>query len=98
MGFGQGINVGIVKNVMVVIIIMIIAWTVLADTGSDIGGASGNVSASNSTGDLCHGTTDEVCPGNTYPLTSFFKQKGILLLAMMAGIVLLFIGAFFKAK
>lgn len=98
MAFGNSLNMGIVKNVLMVVILLIIAYTVLADTGSDVGGAAGNVSAANASGTLCYGTTGEICPGNIYPLTTFFKQKGILLLAMMAGIGIVFINAFMGGK
>lgn len=74
---GEGLNIGMVKSVLMVIILLIITFQVLADTATDIGNAADNITAES----------------DTYPLTSFFKKKGIVLLAIMAGIIITIIGA-----
>ena len=77
------INVGsVVRGVLMVVIGVIITFTVLADTATDVGNAAGNISAAS----------------GTYPLTSFFDRGGVLLLAMMAGIVLVFINILLGGK
>jgi len=82
MAFGSGLNVGLVRNVLLAVIFLIIGYQVLADTAGDIDSAAGNITAQN----------------DVYPLTSFFKQKGIILLALMAGVVLVMIAAFMPGK
>jgi len=71
------IGVSLVSNLLMVIILLIITFQVLADTSSDIGYAADNITAASA----------------TYPLTSFFKKKGVVLLALIAGIVITIITA-----
>ena len=68
----------IASTVLTVIVILIIVYEMLADVSSDLGDAADNITAAN----------------DVYPLTSFFKKKGVLLLAFMAGIVLFFVQIF----
>ena len=75
-----GLSVQLVSSVLMIIILLIITFQVLADTAEDIGYAADNITAESA----------------TYPLTSFFKKKGIVLLALMAGIVITLITAMFK--
>lgn len=70
---------------------LIILYQVLADTASDIGSASDSLAVTNSTNGTDAGK-------DIYPLTSFFKKKGIILLALMAGIVIVAITAFMGGK
>ena len=78
------IGVGLVTSILMVIIILIVIFTVIADTSSDVGSAAGNVSVANATG-----TGDNV-PA-VFPLTSFFKRKGVILLAFIAGVLIIII-------
>lgn len=71
------LKIKLVGDLLLVIILLIIIFQVLADTSGDIGNAADNITAA-----------DDV-----YPLTSFFKKKGVILLALMAGIVIVLIKA-----
>jgi len=71
------LGVNLVRDVLMVIILLIIVFSVLADTADDIGYAADNITAAS----------------DTYPLTSFFKRKGVVLLALIAGIVITIISA-----
>ena len=86
------LSINTVRNVLMVIIVLIIVLQVLADTGEDVGSAAGNVSIDNATGDMTLGEMDYDSE-SVFPLTSFFKRKGILLLAMIAGIVIIVISS-----
>ena len=83
MAFGSGLNVKMISGILTAVIVLIIGYQVLADTGSEIDVAAGNVSATNNASGVCDG--GGTCAGEVYPLTTFFKQKGIILLALMAG-------------
>ena len=67
------------NRILTTIVLVIIVWQILADTSEDVGDAADNLSTKGAT---------------TYPLMSFFKKKGVLLLAFIAGIVLLLVGSF----
>jgi len=97
MAFGSSLNVKMISGILTAVIVIIIGYQVLADTGTDIDSVSGNLSEGNNASGVC-GAPDGVCPGEILPLTSFFKQKGIILLALMAGIVLVMIAAFMPRK
>ncbi len=71
------LSVNLVSEVLLIIIFLIIIFQVLADTAGDIGDAADNITNQS----------------DVYPLTSFFKKKGIILLALMAGIVIVLITA-----
>lgn len=71
------LSVNLVSEVLLIIIFLIIIFQVLADTAEDIGNAADNITAQS----------------DVYPLTSFFKKKGIILLALMAGVVIVLITA-----
>lgn len=77
---GKGLNVGLISSTLMVIILLIITFQALADTAEDVGYAADNISAQS----------------DVYPLTSFFKKKGVVLLAFMAGIVITIISAVLK--
>ena len=77
MSFGRGLNTSLVQGVLLVIVMLIMVFTALADTATDVGYAASNITAH----------------GDVYPLTSFFKKKGIILLAFMAGIAIVIISA-----
>lgn len=78
------LGVGLVSDVVLVVVLLVLAYTAISDTASDVGNAAGNITSGDSTA--------------TYPLTSFFKKKGIILLAFMAGIALVFIKAFLPSR
>ena len=71
------IGVNLVRDILMLIILMIILFTVLADTADDVGSAASNITAQS----------------DVYPLTSFFKKKGVVLLAVIAGVVITIITA-----
>jgi len=71
------LDVGLVSSVLMIIILLIITFQVLADTADDVGAAADNITAAS----------------DTYPLTSFFKKKGVILLALMAGLAITLIKA-----
>lgn len=71
------LSVNIISNVIVVIILLVILMNVIAETASDVSTAATNITGASA----------------TYPLTSFFKAGGIVLLALMAGIVITVITA-----
>ena len=60
-----------------IVILLIIVFQVLGDTAGEVGDAADNITAAS----------------DTYPLTSFFKKKGIILLAVMAGLAITIISA-----
>jgi len=68
----MNLSTGLLKSVLVVIIVLIMIMTALSETATDVGTAADGIAAANA----------------TYPLTSFFKKKGIILLGMMSGIAL----------
>lgn len=71
------LGVSLIRDVLMVIILLIIVFQVLADTSGDLGQAADNITAAS----------------DVYPLTSFFKKKGVVLLALIAGIVITIITA-----
>ncbi len=73
------LGVGMIRNLLLVIIMLIILFTVLADTASDVGDAADNITSAGAT---------------VYPLTSFFKRKGIILLSLIAGVIIVLITGF----
>ena len=88
------LKVGFVKEILLIVIILIIIFRVIADTAQDVGNAAGNLS-------VCSGWNGTECgtgvdtPTDTYPLISFFKKKGVILLGFIAGIVIAIITALF---
>ena len=81
----MALKVGFVKELLLVVIVIIILFRVLADTAADVGNAAGNIT------DTINGSE----ASNVYPLTSFFKKKGVILLGFIAGIVIAIITALF---
>ena len=77
----MALNTSFVKNVLMLIILLIITYQVLADTAADVGDAADSIVANSA----------------TLPLTSFFKKKGVVLLALMAGVVIALISAAMNA-
>jgi len=71
------LGVSMVSAVILVIVLLIVVFQVLADTSEDVGYAADNITAAS----------------DVYPLTSFFKKKGVILLAFMAGIAITIITA-----
>ena len=90
------LNPAIASTILTIVVILIILWTILADTSSDLGDSAGNLTNYNATGELIEGVSNDA--STTLPLTSFFKKKGVILLAFMAGIVLVLVGVFLSAK
>jgi len=79
------IGVNLIRGVLLTIILVVILFTMLNDTAADVNEAAGNLSASGGVAD------------DTYPLMSFFEKKGVLLLAFIAGIIILLVSAFMKS-
>jgi hypothetical protein len=88
------------------VIILIIVYYALADTSDSLGSASANVSEFNSTGDWINSTHRNISGSvelgyeayNVLPLVSFFKKKGIVILAFIAGLIITIISAVFVKK
>lgn len=78
---------GLIKSILMGIIILVLLMMVVSETSADVEHAANNVSLANATGG-----NDDV--PSVYPLTSFMKKKGIVLLALMAGIALVAVTAF----
>jgi len=95
------LNIGMVRNVIMVVIVLIMIFYIIGDTSSDIGSSADNMSEWNATGywintTHCNDTgTAYVCgdASTVFPLTSFFKKKGVILLALIAGVVITVIAA-----
>lgn len=96
------LKISLIRNILMVIIVLIILFQVLADTSADVGAAAGNVSQFNVTGDWLNSTHRNISGTvgvgdyeayHVLPLVSFFKKKGVVLLAMIAGIVITVITA-----
>ena len=81
------------SGILLAVISLIIVYNVLAETAADIGTAADGVATYNATGDLVPGDNDAY---TALPLTSFFKKKGVILLALMAGVVIAVISALMK--
>ena len=81
------------SGILLAVISLIIVYTILAETAADIGTAADGVATYNATGTLVTGDNDAY---NSLPLTSFFKKKGVILLALMAGVVIAVISALMK--
>jgi len=75
----KSLGVGMIKGVLITIILVVILFQMLNDTAADVNAAAGNLTATGGVAD------------STYPLMNFFKKKGVLLLAFIAGIVLVVI-------
>lgn len=89
---GKNLNVGLISSILIAVIVIIIVFRALADTGDDMGYASDNFSSARINADFAYEGAD------VYPLTSFFKKRGVILLAFMAGIVIVMVSAVLKFK
>lgn len=69
----MALRAGILSGVITTVVAIIMVFQVLGDTSSDVGYAADNITNNGA---------------DVYPLVSFFKKKGIVLLAFMAGIAL----------
>ena len=95
------LNPAIASTILTIIVILIILWTIIGDTSSDVGTSADGLSVYNSSGDVITNTSLSGSindASTTLPLTSLFKKKGVVLLAFMAGIVLVLVGVFLSAK
>lgn len=90
------LNTGVVTAILVAVVVVVIVWTTVSETASDVNVAAGNLSAVSNASGSCN--SGNACGADTYPLTSFFKKKGVVLLALMAGIALVVIKAFLPSK
>jgi len=79
------LSMNLVSSVLMTVIILIVIFQIMGDTGDTMGTSAGNVSVYNATGDLAAGQEDAT---TVFPLTSFFKKKGVVLLALMAGLAI----------
>lgn len=84
------LNISMVKSILMILILLIILFTVLADTAPDVGYASDNVTDTASSNVTL---AEDYGGGDVLPIVSFFKKKGIVLLAVMAGIIITVIAA-----
>lgn len=73
----MALRTNIISSVLLLIIFLIIIFQVLADTAGDINTAAGNITSQSA----------------VYPLTNFFSAGGVILLALMAGVVIVLITA-----
>lgn len=87
------LSVKLVTALFIVIIVLIIIFTILGDTSNEVGSAAGNMTCINTSdpGCLQANATGNVAVSDVFPLTSFFKKKGVILLAFIAGIVIVII-------
>ena len=83
------------SGILLAVISLIIVYTILAETAADIGTAADGVATYNVSGTMVDGDNDAY---TALPLTSFFKKKGVILLALMAGIVIIVITAVMNPK
>jgi len=84
------LNITMIKGVLLLVIFIIILFTVLNDTAGDVGSAAGNLTEGiNSSGECSLGY--DCSAKATYPMLSFFKPKGIILLSVIAGIIIIVI-------
>ena len=93
------LNTTMVTSILLIVVMLIMVFTALADTADDVGEAAGNLTCTryNSTG----GVVNAGCvtnAGDTYPLTGFFKRKGLVLLSFMAGVAIVIITAVLNLK
>jgi len=88
------LKVGMIKGILITIIMVVILFTMLNDTATDVMDSANNLTEEvNASGHCVSGATGGCTAQSTYPLMNFFKQKGVLLLAFIAGIVLVIISA-----
>ena len=71
------------KGILFAVITLIIVFQLLAATAGDVGDAADNITT---------------LGADTYPLVSFFKKKGIILLAFIAGIIISIFGMVLKSR
>ncbi len=88
------LSIKIVSGLLISIIVLIIIFTIIGDTAVDVGGAAGNMSTFNASNTVGVGGISDNDATTTYPLTGFFKRKGIILLALIAGIIIVLITSF----
>jgi len=86
-GKKAALSTGMVGAVLLTVIALIIVFSVLGETAEDVKYAADNLTNENYTGRQA---------ANVFPLISFFKPKGIITLAVIAGVVLVIIGAVLK--
>ena len=79
----MGLKMGLFSSILISIVVVIMLFQMMGDTASEVRTAAGNASTAN----MSSGT-EHVSPANVYPLTAFFSNNGIVLLALMAGVVL----------
>ena len=86
------LSAGLSAAVLFTVVALILVYTIRAETASDVGSAMSNAS------EVCAGPKENrsTCAGNVFPLASFFRRKGVVALAIIAGIVLVIIGAVLK--
>lgn len=88
------LSIKVVSGLLIAIITLIILFTILGDTAADVGGAAGNMSTFNASNVVGVDGVSDNDATTTYPLTGFFKRKGIILLALIAGIIIVLITSF----
>jgi len=91
----MGLSTKIFSSVLMTVIALIIVFQVLGDTAEDVGFA-----ADNATYDKCVGALENnsVCGPASLPLIGFFEKKGIILLAVIAGVLLTIILAVMPSR
>jgi len=89
------ISSNLIKGILLGVIVIVILFTVLQDTASDVNEAAGNVSESLNSTNECD-TSGGCYADETYPLMSFFQKKGVLLLAFIAGVIIVLIIAMLR--
>lgn len=85
------LSMSMATNLFLVIIFIIILFQILADTSTDVGDSAANITFENGS-DAVHQAPE------VYPLTSFFKKKGIVLLALIAGVAIVIIKSVLVGK
>ena len=84
------LSMGVISALLMTIIVIIIIFQALTDTADDVGYAADNISTARLNADYSYEGADVL------PLTSFMKKKGIVLLTLMAGLVIVIITGVFK--
>lgn len=81
----------LVSTLILSIIILVIIFQVIADTGGDVGAVAGNLTCTDHANIGCLSANASGVDGGVaavLPFTSFFKKKGVILLAFIAGVVI----------
>ena len=85
------LNTIAITTIIIGIVILIIIFNILAETAPVIGAVAGNITCTSGVEIACISNATGFPVSEVLPLTGFFKKKGVIILGMISGIILLLI-------